>query len=69
MHGQGPHRRLQDAVAILLEQQRAPVHLLDKLPKRWERFADVALLPQSAFTQDEWSVVPKEAIWRAIAEA
>lgn len=69
MHGQGPHRRLQDAVSILLEQHRAPVHLLDELPKRWERFADVALLPQSAFTQDEWSGVPKEALWQAVAEA
>jgi tRNA G37 N-methylase Trm5 len=69
MHGQGPHRRLQDAVSILLEQHRAPVHLLDELPKRWERFADVALLPQSAFTQDEWSGVPKEELWQAVAEA
>ena len=69
MNGQNPHRRLRDAVAILLEQQRAPVQLLDELPKRWERFADVALLPQSAFTQDEWSGVSGEALWRAIAEA
>ena len=69
MNGQNPHRRLRDAVAILLEQQRAPVQLLDELPKRWERFADVALLPQSAFTQNEWSGVSGEALWRAIAEA
>ncbi len=48
MHREDPHRRVREEVARLLEIRGADERLLDELPKRWERFADVALLQRGA---------------------
>ena len=57
-----PHSRLRAAV-----EKWADGEISGNLPKRWEKFADVALLPQSAFSTPEWS--PDENLWNAIATA
>ena len=49
MHEQDPHGRLRDFVGQLIQQKGADSSLIDNLPKRWEKFADVALLPRTAF--------------------
>jgi tRNA wybutosine-synthesizing protein 3 len=37
------------------------------LPRRWERFSDVAIMPHGSFEGDGWS--PGEPLWEAVAEA
>jgi tRNA wybutosine-synthesizing protein 3 len=64
-----PHHRLAEAVGALLEESGASVRLLEELPRRWERFADVALLPRDAFTGEAWSEHTGDGLWAAVAEA
>ena len=64
-----PHHRLAEAVGALLEESGASVRLLEELPRRWERFADVALLPRDAFTSEAWSEHTGDGLWAAVAEA
>jgi len=37
------------------------------LPRRWERFSDVVIMPQGSFGGDGWS--PGESLWEVVAEA
>ncbi len=69
MHREDPHRRLREAVGALVEQAGAELSLLEALPKRWERFADVALLQRGAFAGDEWAALVGPELWRAVAAA
>ena len=69
MHEQDPHGRLRESVGQLIQQNGADSSLLDSLPKRWEKFADVALLPRTAFTEEGWNVVRGPELWSAIASA
>lgn len=69
MHREDPHRRLREAVGDLVEQAGADLRLLEALPKRWERFADVALLQRGAFAGEEWAELVGPELWRAVAGA
>ena len=69
MHEQDPHGRLRESVGQLIHQNGADSSLLDSLPKRWEKFADVALLPRTAFTEEGWNVVRGPELWSAITSA
>ena len=69
MHEQDPHGRLRESVGQLIQQKGADSSLLDSLPKRWEKFADVALLPRTAFTEEGWNVVRGPELWSTIASA
>jgi len=37
------------------------------LPRRWERFSDVAIMPHGSFEGDGWT--PEEPLWEAVAGA
>ncbi len=69
MHEQDPHGRLREFVGQLIQQKGADSSLLDTLPKRWEKFADVALLPRTAFTEEGWNDLRGPELWSAIASA
>jgi len=69
MHEQDPHGRLRESVGQLIQQKGADSSLLDSLPKRWEKFADVALLPRTAFTEEGWNQIDGSELWSAIASA
>ena len=69
MHGQDPHDRLRQIVGQLIQQNGADSSLLESLPKRWEKFADVVLLPRNAFTEEGWNQVYGPELWSAIATA
>ena len=69
MHEQDPHGRLRESVGQLIQQNGADSSLLDSLPKRWEKFADVALLPRTAFTEEGWNQIDGSELWSAIASA
>ena len=69
MHEQDPHGRLREFVGQLIQQNGADSSLLDSLPKRWEKFANVALLPRTAFTEEGWNQIDGSELWSAIASA
>ncbi len=66
MPGRDPHESLRAAVSGLLGSAASEGHLED-LPRRWERFDDVALLPSSAFAHERWEAVRSDGLWRAVA--
>lgn len=42
--------------------------LIDDLPKRWERFDDVALLPLNAFSKPTWDSIDRNLLWNEITK-
>ena len=64
-----PHRRLSRSVQEFLTSVGVPERgHLDDLPKRWEKFSDVALLQRSAFTHTRWDGLGQAGLWEAVAE-
>ena len=57
-----PHDKLEKAVASLYSEG-----VPGNLPRRWERFSDVAIMPQGSFEGAHWS--PDQPLWNAVAEA
>ena len=62
MPGRDPHSMLEEAVKELYGGI-----LPGDLPRRWERFSDVAIMPHGSFQGDAWS--SDESLWEAVAEA
>ena len=69
MHEQDPHGRLREFVGQLIRQNGADPSLLETLPKRWEKFADVVLLPRRSFKEEAWNHVRGPELWSTIASA
>ena len=69
MHEQDPHGRLREFVGQLIQQNGADPSLLESLPKRWEKFADVVLLPRRSFKEEAWNHVRGPELWSTIASA
>ena len=69
MHEQDPHGRLSEFVGQLIQQKGADSSLLDNLPKRWEKFADVVLMPRTSFNEEGWNDILGPELWSAIASA
>ena len=63
MPGRNPHSILEEAIKELYGGS-----VPGEIPKRWERFADVAILPQGSFEGDGWPP-PDGALWDAVAGA
>jgi len=63
-----PHDSLRESVATLLGEQCSD-QLLGDLPKRWERFDDVVLLPAGAFAHERWGDWFSQGLWQVVAEA
>ncbi len=66
MPGSDPHDSLRAAVSGFLGGGGSEGRL-DDLPRRWERFDDVALLPSAAFAHERWDEVRSEGLWRVVA--
>ncbi len=62
MDGDDPHVRLEKAV-----REWASGGMPGGLPRRWERFSDVAIVPHGSFNEPEWA--SDEGLWEAVAEA
>ena len=43
--------------------------LINDLPKRWERFDDVALLPLNSFSDPKWETVERSLLWDYVSNA
>jgi len=63
MSGSGPHERLADSVSAYL--RRGPP---GQLPKKWEKFSDVVLLPSVAFTGGDWEEFRGVGLWQSVAD-
>jgi tRNA wybutosine-synthesizing protein 3 len=65
-----PHLQLRDCVNSYLTNNSTSLEnitvLLDDIPKRWEKFADVALLPNSAFVKEHWRPLICNDFWLQI---
>ena len=57
-----PHERLENALTAWNE--GVPN---GKIPTKWEKFADVAILPQHSFDETEWK--RDESLWETVAKA
>jgi len=62
MAGRDPHSMLEEAVAELYGGE-----LPGELPRRWERFSDVAILPNGSFEGVAWAA--DERLWEAVGRA
>ena len=69
MHGQDPHSRLRESVAQLIQREGADSSLLGTLPRRWERFADVALFQRDSFSEEGWASIDRTELWTVVATA
>jgi len=61
MQERDPHARLYSALLELYNGE-----LPGAIPRRWERFADVAILPAGAFASEDWA---HTGLWPAVALA
>ena len=57
-----PHMRLQKALT-----ERQGGALPGEIPTKWEKFSDVVILPQNAFSEEEWN--SDETLWKIVAES
>ena len=57
-----PHARLEKALT-----EWGNGVLRGEIPTKWEKFADVVILPQNAFVEDEWK--PDDSMWHTIADS
>lgn len=67
---QVPKDALKTMVQTLFKEQNQEVidALIDDLPKRWERFDDVALLPRNAFSKPTWDSIDRNLLWNEITK-
>ena len=57
-----PHARLEKALT-----EWGNGVLRGEIPTKWEKFADVVILPQNAFVEEEWK--PDDSMWQTIADS
>ena len=57
-----PQMRLEKALT-----ERQGGALPGEIPTKWEKFADVVILPQNAFSDTDWN--PDESLWKIVAES
>ena len=66
-----PHSTLRQRLAYLLK-EFAPENSIDSqndIPKKWERFDDVGIIPQGSFGDSAWSAIPERRLWEVVADS
>ena len=43
--------------------------LLDDIPKRWEKFDDIALIPNSSFRKEQWGSIINDEFWTKVCQS
>ena len=65
-----PHLRLRKMIeSYLISEGKDSENislLIDNIPKRWEKFSDIVLLPNSSFRGDDWEGIISEKFWISI---
>ena len=68
-----PHRRLEKAIETWSNNHALELDANALAPQKWEKLGDLALLPRSPFTSDDWALVRNhddvESLWKAMASA
>ncbi|MFL2979868.1 MAG: methyltransferase [Candidatus Thalassarchaeaceae archaeon] len=62
MTGRGPHERLYDSISSFLGENPP-----SEIPRKWERFSDIAILPSGSFRDEDWGDVVGPDLWKAVA--
>ena len=63
MNREGPHERLHDSISSFLG--RSPP---DGIPRKWERFSDIAILPADSFKGGDWEQILGPGLWESVAK-
>ena len=63
MAGRGPHDRLYDSISSFLGKNPP-----SEIPKKWERFSDIAILPSGSFEDEGWGDIVGPDFWKAVAQ-
>ncbi|RAH09457.1 MAG: hypothetical protein CMA04_003500 [Methanobacteriota archaeon] len=66
-----PKNALKSMIQTLFKDHGQDVidYLINDLPKRWERFDDVAVLPINTFSDPKWDVIDRNLLWNEVANA
>ena len=68
-----PGSRLRENIHSLLKlkgiDDEILVKLLDDVPRRWERFDDVAIIPSSSFRMVEWESIIDNEFWIKVCQS
>ena len=63
MAGRSPHERLHDSISSFLGKNPP-----SEIPKKWERFSDIAILPSGSFRDEDWGDIVGPDLWKAVAQ-
>ena len=68
-----PHLRLRDFVKSYLTKnctnEENIEFLINDIPKRWEKFDDIALIPNSSFRKEQWRSIINDEFWTKVCQS
>jgi tRNA wybutosine-synthesizing protein 3 len=73
MSGGKPSFQLRENIRLILisrglENEKID-DLLDDIPKRWEKFDDIALIPNSSFRKEQWGSIINDEFWTKVCQS
>jgi tRNA wybutosine-synthesizing protein 3 len=73
MSGGKPSFQLRENIRLILisrglENEKID-DLLDDIPKRWEKFDDIALIPNSSFRKEQWKSIINDEFWTKVCQS
>ena len=73
MSGEKPSSQLRENISSLLKleglEEEKIVELIGDLPNRWEKFDDIALIPNSSFRKEHWKPIISDEFWIKICQS
>ena len=63
-----PHEKLRAGVCSFIDEEFSEIFLND-VPKKWERFDDVAILPRGSFKSEKWEPYKGARFWKMVADS
>ena len=73
MSGEKPSSQLRENISSLLKlkglEEEKIVELIGDLPNRWEKFDNIALIPNSSFRKEHWEPIISDEFWIKICQS
>ena len=73
MSREKPSSQLRENISSLLKlkglEEEKIVELIGDLPNRWEKFDDIALIPNSSFRKEHWKPIISDEFWIKICQS
>ena len=73
MSREKPSSQLREHISSLLKlkglEEEKIVELIGDLPNRWEKFDDIALIPNSSFRKEHWEPIISDEFWIKICQS